>query len=301
MRENVFRLGLVQTRSVADPEKNLKSTVEGIRTAAARGAEVICTQELFRTPYFCQTESAEAFDLAESIPGPTTQVLQAEAKKLGVVLIGSLFERRVEGLYHNTAVIVDADGSLLGTYRKMHIPDDPGFYEKYYFTPGDQGFRVWRTRYADIGVLICWDQWFPEAARLTALQGAELLLYPTAIGWLPSEKADRGAIQRDSWRTIQRSHAIANGCFVAAVNRVGTEIEGEGEGIEFWGSSFVAGTSGEILAEASLDAPEVVVAELDRRRIKDTRIEWPFFRDRRIDAYEALTRRFIDGKSSEFR
>lgn len=301
MRENVFRLGLVQTRSVADPEKNLKSTIEGIRTAAARGAEVICTQELFRTPYFCQKESAEAFDLAEPIPGPTTQVLQAEAKKLGVVLIGSLFERRVEGLYHNTAVIVDADGSLLGTYRKMHIPDDPGFYEKYYFTPGDQGFRVWRTRYADIGVLICWDQWFPEAARLTALQGAELLLYPTAIGWLPSEKADRGAIQRDSWRTIQRSHAIANGCFVAAVNRVGTEIEGEGEGIEFWGSSFVAGTSGEILAEASLDAPEVVVAELDRRRIKDTRIEWPFFRDRRIDAYEALTRRFIDGKSSEFR
>ena len=300
MRENVFRLGLVQTRSVADPKKNLKGTIEGIRTAAARGAEVICTQELFRTPYFCQTESAEAFDLAEPIPGPTTQVLQAEAKELGVVLVGSLFERRVEGLYHNTAVIVDADGSLLGTYRKMHIPDDPGFYEKYYFTPGDQGFRVWRTRYADIGVLICWDQWFPEAARLTALQGAELLLYPTAIGWLPSEKADRGAVQRDSWRTIQRSHAIANGCFVAAVNRVGTEIEGEGEGVEFWGSSFVAGTSGEILAEASLDAPEVVVAELDRRRIKDTRIEWPFFRDRRIDAYEALTRRFIDGKSSEF-
>ena len=301
MREHVFRLGLVQARSEVDPEKNLKGTIEGIRTAAARGAEVICTQELFRTPYFCQTESAEAFDFAEPIPGPTTQVLQAEAKELGVVLVGSLFERRAEGVYHNTAVIVDADGSLLGTYRKMHIPDDPGFYEKYYFTPGDQGFRVWRTRYADIGVLICWDQWFPEAARLTALQGAELLLYPTAIGWLPSEKADRGSVQRDSWRTIQRSHAIANGCFVAAVNRVGTEVEGEGEGIEFWGSSFVAGTSGEILAEASLDTPEVVVTELDRRRIKDTRIEWPFFRDRRIDAYDALTRRFIDGRLGEFR
>ena len=287
------RIGLVQSRCSENLDENVAKTISGIRNAAERGAQFVCTQELFRSTYFCQREDAENFQMAESIPGPTTSLLQAEARSLGVVIVGSLFEERAPGLYHNTAVVIDADGSLLGTYRKMHIPDDPGFYEKYYFAHGDQGFRVWKTKFGTIGVLICWDQWYPEAARLTALQGAEILFYPTAIGWLPREKKSVGAIQMDAWRTIQRSHAIANGCYVAAVNRVGHETSPPGDGIDFWGGSFVAGTSGQILAEASLSDEAVLVTEIDLAMIRQTRVEWPFYRDRRIDAYDGLDQRYL--------
>jgi N-carbamoylputrescine amidase len=265
-----------------------------VERAARRGAKIICTQELFASEYFCQSEDYKNFALAEEIPGPSTRAFQKLAKRHKVVIVASLFERRTHGLYHNTAVIIDADGSLLGIYRKAHIPDDPLFYEKFYFTPGDTGFRAWQTKYAKIGVLICWDQWYPEAARLTALQGAEIIFYPTAIGWHPREKAELGAKQHCAWETIQRSHAVANGCYVASVNRIGREAPAGGNGIEFWGQSFVAGTSGELIAKASADKEEIMLADVDLAQIDVTRTHWPFLRDRRIDAYSDLTKRFID-------
>jgi len=286
-------IGLVQTACSTDQSANLKKTLQRAQQAADDGAQIICTQELFRSLYFCQTEDHANFELAERVPGPTTQAFQKFAKKNATVVIASLFEKRASGVYHNTAAIIDADGSLLGLYRKMHIPDDPLFYEKFYFTPGDLGFRAWQTRYAKIGVLICWDQWYPEAARLTAMQGAEILFYPTAIGWHPEEKAEHGERQHSSWETIQRSHAIANGCYVAAPNRIGHE-KISGRGIEFWGQSFIAGTSGEILAKASANKEENLVVKLDLGKVDTTRTHWPFLRDRRIDAYGELTRRLID-------
>jgi N-carbamoylputrescine amidase len=293
MTSRIVKVGLIQTACSPDPAANLTRTLAAADRAACSGAQIICTQELFRSQYFCQSEDYQHFELAESIPGPTTQAFQELAKARQVVLIASLFERRTSGLYHNTAAVIDADGSLLGVYRKMHIPDDPLYYEKFYFTPGDLGFRAWQTRYGKIGVLICWDQWYPEAARLTALQGAEILFYPTAIGWHPREKAELGQRQHSAWETVQRSHAIANGCYVAAPNRVGHE-KLAGDGIEFWGQSFVAGTSGEILAKASATENETLVVPLDLAEVDDTRTHWPFLRDRRIDAYEGLTSRLID-------
>lgn len=289
-------LGLIQTACSADPAANLQRTLTAAERAARDGAAIICTQELFSSQYFCQSEDHANFALAESIPGPTTEAFQRLARKRRVVVIASLFERRAAGLYHNTAVVIDADGSFLGCYRKMHIPDDPLFYEKFYFTPGDLGFRVWRTRYARLGVLICWDQWYPEAARLTALQGAEILFYPTAIGWHPSEKARYGQRQHAAWETIQRGHAVANGCYVAAVNRVGHEVLAGvgGDGLEFWGQSFVAGTSGEILAKAGVSEETNLLVPVDLANVDTTRTHWPFLRDRRIDAYGDLTRRFCD-------
>jgi len=291
-----IKLGLIQTACSADPAKNLQHTLDLVAKAAMQGAQIICTQELFRSQYFCQSEDHDHFKLAESIPGPSTEAFQKLAKKHKVVIVASLFEKRAAGLYHNTAVVIDADGSLLGLYRKMHIPDDPLFYEKFYFTPGDLGFKAWNTRYGKIGVLICWDQWYPEAARLTALQGAQILFYPTAIGWHPSEKAKYGERQHDSWELIQRSHAVANGCYVASINRVGHEIiEGVGgDGLKFWGQSFVAGTSGEILARASVDQEEILIVPVDLANVDTARTHWPFLRDRRIDAYDNLTRRFVD-------
>jgi N-carbamoylputrescine amidase len=293
MSSRSVTIGLIQTASSPDPGANLELTLAAADRAAAQGAQILCTQELFRSQYFCQSEDYQQFQLAEPIPGPTTAALEKVARRRQVVIIASLFERRTSGLYHNTAAVIDADGSLLGVYRKMHIPDDPLFYEKFYFTPGDLGFRAWQTRYGRIGVLICWDQWYPEAARLTALQGAEILFYPTAIGWHPREKAALGANQLAAWETVQRSHAIANGCYVAVPNRVGHE-KLAGDGIEFWGQSFVAGTSGEILAKASATENETLVVPLDLAKVDDTRTHWPFLRDRRIDAYEGLTRRLID-------
>jgi N-carbamoylputrescine amidase len=257
---------------------------------------VICLPELFRTRYFCQVEDAALFDLAEPIPGPTTETLGSQARKLGVVVIASLFERRAAGVYHNTAAVIGPDGRIAGLYRKMHIPDDPHYYEKFYFTPGDLGFVAIATPVGPVGVLICWDQWYPEAARLTALAGAEILVYPTAIGWHPTERATHGDEQRAAWQTIQRSHAIANEVYVAAVNRTGHEPHpaGAGDGIDFWGSSFVAGPTGSVVAEASIDGEAVVIAEVDRRRLEAARRGWPFLRDRRIDAYGDLTRRLRD-------
>ena len=285
-------LGLVQMRMTTDPAENLQRAMERVREAAGRGAQIVCLPELFQSPYFCQTENHEHFRLAEPIPGPGTERLGRLAKELGVVLIASLFEKRAEGLYHNTTAVLDADGRYLGKYRKMHIPDDPNFYEKFYFTPGDLGYLRWDTRYARAGVLICWDQWYPEAARLTALSGAQILFYPTAIGWLVPEKAEYGAAQQASWETIQRSHAIANGVFVTAVNRVGVE-PGPNQGIEFWGGSFVAAPNGEILAKAGADE-ETLVVPVDMRRVDFARTHWPFLRDRRIDSYGDITRRYID-------
>jgi N-carbamoylputrescine amidase len=285
-------LGLVQSRTGDDPEANVRTAMDGIREAAGRGAQIVCLQELFRSKYFCQTEDHKFFDLAEPIPGPSTERLGALAAELGVVLVASLFEKRAEGLYHNTAAIIDADGSYLGKYRKMHIPDDPQYYEKFYFTPGDLGFRSWDTRYARIGVLVCWDQWYPEAARLTAMSGAQILFYPTAIGWLPPEKAEHGAQQQAAWETIQRSHAIANGVYVCAVNRVGHEGSAEA-GIEFWGGSFVADPGGRILVKGG-QGEEVLTAECDLTRVNASRTHWPFLRDRRIDAYGDLTKRYLD-------
>jgi len=286
-------LGLLQHACVADPETNLRCTLAQADAAAERGAQIICTQELFRSQYFCQSEDYKHFDLAEPVPGRTTELFQELAKRRGVVVIASLFERRAPGLYHNTAAVIDADGSLLGTYRKMHIPDDPLFYEKFYFTPGDTGFRAWQTKFGRIGVLICWDQWYPEAARLTAMQGAEILFYPTAIGWHPSEKAQLGAKQHGAWETIQRGHAIANGCYVAAVNRSGHEAPAGGDGLEFWGQSFVAGPLGELLAKASATADETLLVPVDLGALDDLRCHWPFWRDRRTDAYGDLTQRFL--------
>jgi len=288
------RLGLLQHACGADPAANVATTLRLAEQAAGQGAQIICTQELFRSQYFCQSEDYANFALAESIPGPTTGAFQAVARKHGVVIIASLFEKRAAGVYHNTAAIIDADGSLLGIYRKMHIPDDPLFYEKFYFTPGDTGFRSWSTKFGRIGVLICWDQWYPEAARLTAMAGAEILFYPTAIGWHPEEKAALGGRQHGAWETIQRAHAVANGCYVAVVNRVGHERPAGGDGLEFWGQSFVAGTSGEIIAKADPAQEQILLATVDPAQIDDTRTHWPFLRDRRIDAYGDLTRRLLD-------
>ena len=293
---SIIKVGLIQTACSADPKANLRKTLAATERAARQGAKIICTQELFRSQYFCQSEDHEHFKLAESIPGPSTEAFQKIAKKHRAVIIASLFEKRAAGVYHNTAAIIDADGSLLGMYRKMHIPDDPLYYEKFYFTPGDLGFRAWQTKYAKIGVLVCWDQWYPEGARLTALQGAEILFYPTAIGWHPGEKAKYGELQHNAWETIQRGHAIANGCYVCVPNRIGHEvIKGVGgDGIEFWGQSFVAGTSGQILAKASADKEETLIVPLDLKNVDTTRTHWPFLRDRRIDAYGGITKRLID-------
>ena len=293
MSSRIVSIGLIQTASSPDPAANLERTLAAADQAARAGAQIICTQELFRSQYFCQSEDHNCFRLAEPSPGPTTEALRKLARERQVVIVAGLFEKRAAGVYHNTAVVVDANGSYLGAYRKMHIPDDPLYYEKFYFTPGDLGFRAWQTRYARIGVLICWDQWYPEAARLTALHGAEIILYPTAIGWHPREKAKLGAQQHAAWETVQRSHAIANGCYVAAVNRVGHE-KLAGAGIEFWGQSFVAGPAGEILAKASAMKDETLVVPLDLDQVDTVRTYWPFLRDRRIDAYQGLTQRLLD-------
>jgi len=290
-----YRIGLIQMRVGGDPAANLGRALDLIGAAAGRGAALVCLPELFRTPYFCQREDAALFDLAEPIPGPTTLALAAAAQRHQVVVVASLFERRAPGIAHNTAAVIDADGSLAGVYRKMHIPDDPGYYEKYYFTPGDLGFSAIDTRVGRIGVLICWDQWFPEAARLATLAGAELILYPTAIGWHPAEKQAQGAAQRDAWRTVQRGHAIANGLYVAAVNRVGLEQpDPAAAGLEFWGTSFCCDPQGIVLAEAGTEREEILVVEIDRARLEEVRRNWPFLRDRRIDAYDGLAQRFLD-------
>jgi N-carbamoylputrescine amidase len=293
--DRVVQVGLVQMKCAVDPAVNLAAAVKHVREAASRGAQVVCLEELFRSQYFCREENAELFALAEPIPGPTTETLSTLARELGVVIVASLFERRAAGLYHNTAAVIDADGALSGIYRKTHIPDDPGFYEKFYFTPGDLGFRAFDVGGpARVGTLICWDQWYPEAARLTALAGAEIIFYPTAIGWHPSEKAEHGEAQHAAWETVQRSHAIANGVFVAAPNRVGHEPHAGGDGIEFWGQSFVVDPAGKVLARASADREEILVVPCDLAAIETARTHWPFLRDRRIDAYGDITRRYAD-------
>jgi N-carbamoylputrescine amidase len=291
-----FKVGLVQMSMSADPQANLDKAAARVEEAARKGAQVVCLPELYRSPYFCQKEDAALFDLAETVPGPSTERLSKVAREHGVAVVVPIFEKRAPGLYHNSAVILDAGGEAAGLYRKMHIPDDPAFYEKFYFTPGDLGFKAFDTKFGRIGTLICWDQWYPEGARLTALQGANVLFYPTAIGWHPHEKAKYGAQQRDAWRTIQRSHAIANGCWVAAVNRVGHERQVPGEaGLEFWGTTFLCDPFGVVVAEASTDREEILVAEVDVARMEEVRRGWPFLRDRRIDAYGDLQKRFIDG------
>lgn len=292
-RSDIVQLALLQMRCHEQPEFNLATAERMISEAHERGARLIVLPELFRTRYFCQREDLRYYDLSEPIPGPTTERMQVLARRLNIVLVVPLFERRAAGLYHNSAVIIDSDGALVGVYRKMHIPHDPLYYEKYYFAPGDLGFRVWETRMGRIGVLICWDQWFPEAARLTALQGAEILIYPTAIGWHPHEKPDWGAVQHDAWETVQRAHAITNGVFVAAVNRVGYEGL-DNTGLEFWGGSFICDPYGRILAKASHDREEILLAPIDKSMIETMRRHWPFLRDRRIDAYQGLTRQFLD-------
>jgi N-carbamoylputrescine amidase len=295
-----FNVGLVQMSATSDPEKNLQHAMDRVREAARLGAQIVCLPELFQTQYFCQREDTALFDLAEPIPGPTTQKLSELAKQLKIVLIASLFEKRALGVYHNTAVTFDADGTQSSVYRKMHIPDDPLYYEKYYFTPGDLGFKAVDTNVGRVGTLVCWDQWYPEGARITALQGAHLLFYPTAIGWHPAEKAEFGNAQYDAWRTIQRSHAIANGVYVAVVNRVGMEhgdIRGNkasGAGLEFWGGSFLCDPFGRVIAEASHDKEEILVGEIDLKALEDIRRNWPFLRDRRIDGYGGITSRLID-------
>jgi N-carbamoylputrescine amidase len=286
--------------ATGDPEHNLQHAMEWVRKAAAQRAQIVCLPELFQTQYFCQREDAALFDLAESIPGPTTAKLSELAKQLEIVLVASLFEKRARGVYHNTAVMLDKDGTLLGLYRKMHIPDDPLYYEKFYFTPGDLGFKAFDTGVGRVGTLVCWDQWYPEGARLTALQGANLIFYPTAIGWHPAEKTEFGVAQHDAWKTIQRAHAIANGVYVAVVNRVGKEngdIRGNaalGAGLEFWGGSFLCDPFGRVVAEASHDREEILIGEIDLKALEDTRRNWPFLRDRRIDSYGAITKRLID-------
>lgn len=290
-------VALIQMSCSDDPKENLAKCLARIEDAARQGAQIISTQELFRSRYFCQAEDHEHFKLAEAIPGESTAELSKLAKDKQIVIVGSLFERRAPGLYHNTAVVLDADGALLGSYRKMHIPDDPLFYEKFYFTPGDLGFKAFDTRFGRIGVLICWDQWYPEGARLTALRGAQILFYPTAIGWQPPEKAEYGERQHASWETIQRAHAIANGVYVAVANRVGhepTPAGHPGEGIEFWGQSFIADPSGQILTKGSVSEEQILLAEVDYRKLDIQRTHWPFLRDRRIDAYQDITKRFID-------
>ena len=288
-----FTVGLVQMSCVEDPEKNRQAGANGVRTAARQGAHIICLPELFASRYFAQTEDTRHFDLAEEIPGPSTERYAGLAAELGVVIVVPIFERRAAGLYHNSAVVIDVNGDLLGVYRKMHIPDDPQYFEKFYFTPGDLGYRVFTTRSARIGVLICWDQWYPEAARLAALQGAEVIFYPSAIGWLPSERETIGLAQHDAWRTVQRSHAIANGVYVATVNRVGLEGSPD-SGLNFWGQSFVCDPQGRMLAEASHNAEEVVVVRCSSAVLEEQRRGWPFLRDRRIDTYASITKRFLD-------
>jgi N-carbamoylputrescine amidase len=288
-----FRVGLVQMACATDPGENLAKAEWRIREAAARGAQILCLQELFRSQYFCREENAALFALAEPVPGPSTRALSKLAAELKVVLIAPVFERRGPGVHHNSAVIIDADGAILGLYRKMHIPDDPLYFEKFYFTPGDLGFTNFDTRYGRIGVLVCWDQWYPEGARLSSLGGASILFYPTAIGWHPSEKQQHGAAQLDAWRTIQRSHAIANGIYVAAVNRVGYEGPPD-NGLEFWGASFVSDPFGQVIAEASQTEEEILVVECDTKRIDEVRHNWPFLRDRRIDAYSPILQRWLD-------
>jgi len=304
-----FTVGIIQDSASDDTAATLAATVERVREAAARGAQIVCLKELFNAPYFCKAQKCERFDIAEPIPGPTTDRMQTLAKELGIVLIVPLFERQARGVYRNSAAVIDADGSLLGVYRKMHIPDDPLYYEKYYFTPGESatddridgigrvakqasGFRVWKTRYANIGVLICWDQWYPEAARITALLGADILFYPTAIGWHPAEKSEFGQAQVEAWRTMQRSHAIANGVFVASPNRVGHEDEAGTDGIDFFGNSFIADPFGRLLADAGTE-PEILIAKCDPNLIEETRRNWPFLRDRRIDAYAPILSRYL--------
>ncbi len=288
-----FQIGLIQMACAPDPNENLAKAEWRVREAAGRGAQVICLQELFRSQYFCREENTELFALAEPVPGPTTDCLGRLARELRVVIVASLFERRAPGLYHNTAAVLGSNGEILGLYRKMHIPDDPLYYEKFYFTPGDLGYRSFETEFGRIGTLVCWDQWYPEAARLTSLRGASVLFYPTAIGWHPSEKQQNGAAQLDAWRTVQRAHAIANGVYVAAVNRVGYEGPPE-HGIEFWGSSFIADPFGQVIAEAATDREEILTAECDTRRIDDVRRNWPFLRDRRIDSYAPILERWLD-------
>jgi len=291
---STLKVGLVQHACSEDRNSNLAASISGIREAATRGAQLVLLQELHTGVYFCQTEDTKRFDQAEPIPGPTTQELGKLARELGIVIVGSLFERRAPGVHHNTAVVLESDGSLKGQYRKMHIPDDPGFSEKFYFTPGDQGFTPIATSIGTLGVLVCWDQWYPEAARLMAMHGAEILLYPTAIGWDPRDDAQEKNRQREAWITIQRAHAIANGLPLVACNRVGTEPDPSGRtpGIQFWGSSFIAGPQGEFLAQAATDKPEILVVEISRKHSEDVRRIWPFFRDRRIDAYQDLLKRY---------
>jgi len=294
MREK-FKVGLVQMAMSPEPQRNLDVAAARVEEAARKGAEVVCLPELYRSPYFCQVEDPALFELAEPVPGPSTERLSETARKAGVAVIVPIFEKRAPGLYHNNAVVIDADGKTAGLYRKMHIPDDPAFYEKFYFTPGDLGFRAFDTRFGRIGTLICWDQWYPEGARLTALRGAAVLFFPTAIGWHPHEKEAHGAAQRDAWRTIQRSHAIANGCYVAAVNRVGHEPGPPGQaGLQFWGSSFLCDPFGVVIAEASIEKEETLVGEVDLARIEEVRRGWPFLRDRRIDAYAGIDKRFLE-------
>ena len=299
--EQIVKVGLTQMACGDDPKTNLANQVRLADLAGKKGAQILCTQELFRSKYFCQIEDHRFFKLAETIPGPSTDALGKIARRHKMVIIASLFEKRASGLYHNTAVVLETDGSIKGVYRKMHIPDDPLFYEKFYFTPGDTGFRAWDTTYGKIGVLICWDQWYPEAARLTALNGAEILFYPTAIGWHPSELEQYGSAQHESWELIQRSHGIANGCFVCAPNRIGLEkiYDANGrpaseDGILFWGQSFVSGPDGQVIQRASMEQEEVLLVDCDLDRVEFSRTHWPFLRDRRIDAYENLTRRFVD-------
>jgi len=298
--QDKFTVGLVQMHCTADPDDNVKRAAQFVRDAARQGAQVVCLPELFKTQYFCQREDAALFDLAEPIPGPTTEILTKVAHEAKVAVVASVFEKRARGVYHNTAVMIDSDGKILGLYRKMHIPDDPLYYEKFYFTPGDLGFKAFDTNYGRVGTLVCWDQWYPEGARLTALAGAEVIFYPTAIGWHPSEKEQFGKAQHDAWRTIQRSHAIANGVYVAVVNRVGHETgdirgnEVKGAGLEFWGGSFLCDPFGVVLAEASHDKEEILIGEVDAQKMEDVRRNWPFLRDRRIDSYSAITSRLID-------
>jgi N-carbamoylputrescine amidase len=300
MSHERFKIGLVQMSCTADPDENLRKAAEMVREAAGRGAQVVCLPELFKTQYFCQREDAALFDLAEPIPGPTLNLLAGVARDRKIAIIVSLFERRAPGLYHNTAVTLDTSGAIAGIYRKMHIPDDPLYYEKFYFTPGDLGFKAFDTEFGRLGTLVCWDQWYPEGARLTALQGASVIFYPTAIGWHPAEKAEFGKQQHDAWRTIQRAHAIANGIYVAVVNRVGFETgnirgnQATGEGLEFWGGSFIADPFGQVIAEASHNKEEILVGEVDLKKMEDVRRNWPFLRDRRIDSYSHITSRFID-------
>jgi N-carbamoylputrescine amidase len=300
MPTDQFTVGLIQMSCSPDPDENLRRACDKVREAAKRGAQLVCLPELFRAQYFCQREDTALFDLAEPIPGPSSEALSAIARELKIVIVASIFEKRARGLYHNTAAIIENDGTIKGLYRKMHIPDDPLYYEKYYFTPGDLGFKAFDTGVTRMGTLVCWDQWYPEGARLTALQGANIIFYPTAIGWHPDEKAEFGVAQHDAWRTIQRAHAIANGVFVAVVNRVGHEfgdIRGNraaGKGLEFWGGSFLCDPFGRVIVEASHDKEEILIGTCDLKLIEETRRNWPFLRDRRIESYVGITQRFID-------